>query len=152
MILLWSAAVASGIAASGSSGAQENMLQAAAPRSSRSASRSSPLSSSTPESDSTFKQATQQEAQLPSQAGISSYERKLVQSIEISGVEEHDREHILQLLPQKVGEPLDRGRVRDSIRALYGTGRFADIQAEVTPSGDGVTLGFRTSANFFVGA
>jgi outer membrane protein assembly complex protein YaeT len=67
-------------------------------------------------------------------------------------VAESDREHILQLLPQKAGEPLDRGRVRDSIRALYATGRFADIQAEVTPSGEGVTLAFTTSANFFVGA
>ena len=59
---------------------------------------------------------------------------------------------MLQLLPQKAGEPLDRTRVRDSIRALYATGRFADIQAEVAPSGDGVTLTFPTSANFFVGA
>jgi len=42
-------------------------------------------------------------------------------------VAERDREHIVQLLPQKAGEPLDRGRVRDSIRALYATGRFADI-------------------------
>ncbi len=63
-----------------------------------------------------------------------------------------DREHMLQLLPQKAGEPLDRGHVRDSIRALYATGRFADIQAEVAPSGEGVTLAFTTSANFFVGA
>ena len=56
------------------------------------------------------------------------------------------------MLPQKVGEPLDRAHVRDSIRVLYATGRFADIQAEVTPSGDGVALTFTTSANFFVGA
>ncbi len=63
-----------------------------------------------------------------------------------------DRDHILQLLPQKVGEMLDRGQVRDSIRALYATGRFADIQAEVAPSGAGVALTFSTSPNFFVGA
>ncbi len=80
------------------------------------------------------------------------YEGKVVQAIEIPGVAEADREHILQLLPQKTGEALDRVRVRDSIRALYSTGRFADIQAEVTPSGDGVRLAFTTSANFFVGA
>ena len=56
------------------------------------------------------------------------------------------------MLPQKTGEPLDRTRVRDSIRALYGTGRFADIQAEVTPAEQGIMLAFTTSANFFVGA
>jgi len=96
--------------------------------------------------------AVQQEAHPASTAAMSGYEGKLVRSIQIPGVAERDREHILQLLPQKAGEPLDRGRVRDSIRALYSTGRFADIQAEVAPSGEGVTLAFTTSANFFVGA
>ena len=85
-------------------------------------------------------------------AGLSGYEGKIVRSIEIPGVPETDRAHILDLLPQKTGEPLDRTRVRDSIRALYGTGRFADIQAEVTPAEQGITLAFTTSANFFVGA
>jgi outer membrane protein insertion porin family len=85
-------------------------------------------------------------------AGFSGYEGKTVRSIEIPGVPETDRAHILDLLPQKTGEPLDRTRVRDSIRALYGTGRFADIQAEVTPAEQGITLAFTTSANFFVGA
>jgi len=82
----------------------------------------------------------------------SAYEGKTVRSIDLPGVAEKDREHLLQLLPQKAGSPLDRDRVRDSIRTLYSTGRFADIQAEVTPSGDGVVLTFATSANYFVGA
>jgi outer membrane protein assembly complex protein YaeT len=82
----------------------------------------------------------------------SDYEGKIVQSIELPGVMEADRAHIVQLLAQKTGEPLDRARVRDSIRALYATGRFADIQAEVASSGGGLTLTFVTSANFFVGA
>jgi len=93
-----------------------------------------------------------QELRSPSGVAISGYEGKVVRAIQIAGVEERDSEHFLQLLPQKVGEPLDRGRVRDSIRVLYATGRFADIQAEVAPSGDGVTLAFTTSANYFVGA
>ncbi len=96
--------------------------------------------------------APQQEPQTPSAAALSGYEGKIVLSVEIPGVAEGDRGHLLQLLPQKAGEPLDRGRIRDSIRALYATGRFADIQAEVTPSGQGVRLAFTTSTNFFVGA
>ena len=75
-----------------------------------------------------------------------------MRSIQISGVGEGEREHVMQLLPQKAGEPLDRGKVHDSIRALYATGRFADIQAEISPSGDGVLLTFTSSPNFFVGA
>jgi outer membrane protein insertion porin family len=101
-----------------------------------------------PESPSIAEQEPKPQATIAS----SPYEGKVVQSIQIGGVAESDREHILQLLPQKVGEPLDRGRIRDSIRALYATGRFSDIQAEVAPSGSGVTLSFTTSANSFVGA
>jgi outer membrane protein insertion porin family len=80
------------------------------------------------------------------------YEGKTVLSVEIAGVPERDREHLLQLLPQKAGSPLRKDQVRDSIRVLFATGRFADIQAEVTPSGDEVRLSFMTSANFFLGA
>jgi len=93
--------------------------------------------------------AAQQE---PAPGAISQYKGKVVQSIQLPGVREGDREHLLQLLAQKAGEPLDRDRVRDSMRTLYATGRFADIQAEVVPSGEGVVLTFTTSANFFIGA
>jgi outer membrane protein insertion porin family len=79
-----------------------------------------------------------------------SYAGRTVQSIELPAVP--DSEHLLQMLPQKAGEPLDRDQVRESIRVLFATGRFADIQAEVTPWGSGVRLTFTTSLNFFVGA
>jgi outer membrane protein insertion porin family len=94
---------------------------------------------------------SQQEAQSAGGA-ILRYEGKIVESIQIPGVAERDSNHLLELLPQKSGEPLVRDHVRDSIRALFSTGRFANIQAEVTPSGEGVVLTFTTSANFFVGA
>src|SRR6266446_1692015 len=81
---------------------------------------------------------------------MAAYAGRTVQSIELPGVPDYD--HLLQLLPQKSGQPLDRDKVRDSIRVLFSTGRFADIQAEVTPSGLDVRLTFTTSLNFFVGA
>jgi outer membrane protein insertion porin family len=83
-------------------------------------------------------------------SSISTYVGRKVQSIELPGVP--DRDHLLEMLPQKSGEPLDRDKVRESIRVLYATGRFGDIQAEVTPSGEGVVLTFTTSLNFLVGA
>lgn len=86
------------------------------------------------------------------QAAGANYEGKVVESVELPGAAERDREHLLGLLPQKGGVPLRREEVSESIRALYATGRFADIQAEVTPSGEGVRLSFVTSPNFFVGA
>ena len=85
-------------------------------------------------------------------SGISAYEGRVVKSSELTGVRDSDREHLLQLLPQKSGEALSRDRVRECIRVLYATGRFADIQAEVTPAGNEVVLTFVTSLNFFVGA
>ena len=85
-------------------------------------------------------------------APTSGYEGKSVQAIELPRVAERDREHLLNLLPQKPGTPLERDKIRDCIRVLYSTGRFSDIQAEVTPSGDGIVLAFLTSANYFVGA
>jgi outer membrane protein insertion porin family len=78
------------------------------------------------------------------------YAGRIVQSIGLPAVA--DRDHLLQMLPQKAGQPFDRDQVRESIRILYATGRFADIQAEVTLSGPDVILNFTTALNFFVGA
>ena len=89
--------------------------------------------------------------QVSSQAG-SEYEGKTIVAVELPRVAERDWDHLLELVPVKQGSPLTRDQVRTSIRALYATGRFADIQAEVTPSGSGVVLSFVTSANYFVGA
>ena len=91
-----------------------------------------------------------QSAPFSSLASMSSYAGRTVKSIELPGIADSD--HLLQMLPQKAGQPLDRDQVRDSIRILFSTGRFADIQAEVTPSSVDVVLTFTTSLNFFVGA
>jgi outer membrane protein insertion porin family len=138
MIFLWSAVLPSRTAAQVSGSAGQNSASSA--QSTPSQNRSSPDAPPTTA------------PQVPSIGAISAYEGKPVQLIEISGVIPSDRDHLLQLLPQKTGERLDRNKVRDSLRVLYGTGRFADIEADVVPSGDGVKLKFANSANFFVGA
>jgi outer membrane protein insertion porin family len=92
-----------------------------------------------------------QEQSIPA-SRIAAYVGKIIQSVDLPGVPDNDRLHLLESLAQKAGEPLARDGVRESIRTLFATGRFADIQAEVTPSGDEVILTFRTSENFFVGA
>ncbi len=83
---------------------------------------------------------------------LSEYLGRLVRAIEIPGLPDRDRNHLLQLLPLKVGQPLERDRLRESIRALYATGRFAEIQADASPSGSGVLLTFATVLNYFVGS
>lgn len=89
-----------------------------------------------------------QEAQ--SSLGMAAYVGRTVKSVELPGVPEAQR--LLQMLPQKPAQPLDRDQVRESIRILYSTGLFADIQAEVTLVDGAVVLRFTTSPNLFVGA
>jgi outer membrane protein insertion porin family len=83
-------------------------------------------------------------------ASMSAYIARIVKTIELPGIQ--DTDHLLQMLPQKAGQPLDRDQVRESIQILFATGRFGDIQAEAAPSGNDVVLTFATSLNFFVGS
>src|SRR5579862_6000216 len=85
-----------------------------------------------------------------SSPGMATYVGRTVKSVELPGVS--DAERLLQMVPQKAGQPLDRDDVRESIRILYSTGLFADIQAEVTPVDGAVVLRFTTLPNLFVGA
>ena len=49
----------------------------------------------------------------------------------------------------EVGKPLDRDAVARSVRALYGTGDFADLKAVTTPVSNGVRLDFVVRENLF---
>ncbi len=83
-------------------------------------------------------------------AAMADYSGKIVKSIELPGVSDSGR--LVAMLPQKAGGPLDRDKVRESIRILFSTGLFSDLQAEVTPSSPGVRLTFTSSPNFFIGS
>jgi outer membrane protein insertion porin family len=112
----------------------------------------SPSSASSQSSQSPSSQLSKEPQTAQSSSALATmdaYAGRTVKSIELPGVP--DRDHLLQILPQKAGQPLDRDQVRESIRVLFATGRFADIQAEAEPSGSGVLLTFATSLNFFVG-
>ena len=51
------------------------------------------------------------------------------------------------------GDTLDRERLRQGLRALFATGRFADLRAECDRPSDGkIRLSFISQANFFVGS
>ncbi len=92
-------------------------------------------------------------AQVPPETGaMASYEGLIVQDITFPDLPSANTKRLLELIPQKIGSPLDRKNVRESIQVLHSTGRFADIQAEAERTPDGrVGLAFRMSANFFVG-
>jgi outer membrane protein insertion porin family len=50
----------------------------------------------------------------------------------------------------KIGEPLNRDDVAASIRSLYQTGDYADLQAVVTRTGEGLRLDFVARENIFI--
>jgi outer membrane protein insertion porin family len=52
---------------------------------------------------------------------------------------------------QRVGEPLDRDKVSESLKNLFATGRFRDLRSEAEPKGDGVVLIFVARAQYFSG-
>ena len=88
----------------------------------------------------------------PALGGMAEYEGLIVQKIAFPDLPLASTTRLLDLIPQKVGTPLERAGVRESIRALYATGRFADIQAEAERTSAGrAELRFRVRANFFVG-
>ena len=62
-------------------------------------------------------------------------------------------EALLPILPQKINEPLDKYKVRQSVQVLYNTGRFAEIQVEAqrNPRGE-VVLVFDARENYFFGS
>ena len=82
------------------------------------------------------------------------YQGLPVASIEVRGVQEDPTvmSHLLALIRQEQNQPLDRHKVSESIRALYATGRFADISVEAERTQQNqVTLVFVGTPNFFIG-
>ena len=86
-------------------------------------------------------------------SGLNSLQGLKVAKIQVNGLGIDDTESLLPILPQKVNEPLDRYKVRQSVQALYNTGRFAEIQVEAqrNPTGE-VVLAFDARENYFFGS
>lgn len=52
-------------------------------------------------------------------------------------------------IPVETGKPLERGKIAESLRALYRTGDYSDIRAVATPVTDGLQLDFVVRENLF---
>lgn len=80
------------------------------------------------------------------------YQGVRIREIRFRGVTGLDPERLHSLLAQKAGEPLDRFKIAQSIRALYATGRFADIEVEADRLSESeASLVFVVHQNYFVG-
>jgi outer membrane protein insertion porin family len=85
--------------------------------------------------------------------GLNSLQGLKVALIQINSPAVDSPERLLPNLPQKVDEPLDKYKVRQSVQVLYNTGRFAEIQVEAqrNPRGE-VILVFDARENYFFGS
>jgi outer membrane protein insertion porin family len=107
----------------------------------------SPASAQTPNSD-----QVGAGAQLPNIDALTQYQDLVIREIKFENISKNsDRTNLLQLLPLKIGERLDRGKVRETMRILFATRRFADIQITAESSADGVSLSIETAPNYFIG-
>jgi outer membrane protein assembly complex protein YaeT len=88
---------------------------------------------------------------IPPLSPIAPYVGRVVHEIRFPSVPDRDRQHLLDLVAQKAGVPLDRDSIGASIVTLYATGSFSDIQVEAEKSGDQVDITFQTVSNYFVG-
>ena len=89
---------------------------------------------------------------VPPLSPIAAYVGRVVGDIRFPKVPERERSHLLGLLPQKQGQPLNRDHIGEGIVALYNTGLFSDIQVEAEDlPGNQVGVTFITVGNFFVG-
>ena len=106
-------------------------------------------------------EAGQQTLESPPQSGaqsgaefgtITPYLGLTIDQIELPGVPPEEAASLVAATPLKIGEPLTRESLHDAMQALFATGRFSDIQAEVDRTETaGIRLRFLTIANFFVG-
>ena len=92
-------------------------------------------------------------ASAQTSSDILSYQGLPVREVRLAGVLSDAESKVWSQVAQAQGEALDRGKIRQTIKNLYNTGRYTDVAAEVERTSDGgVRLTFAFQPNFFIGA
>jgi len=84
-------------------------------------------------------------------ASLVSWKGLHVNKVEFHGVSFGDKDSLTKQLPQQAGAPLDPAKVAASVRLLFASGRYRDIEVQGRREGDGVTLTFVGTPRYFVG-
>jgi outer membrane protein assembly complex protein YaeT len=89
---------------------------------------------------------------LPALAAPGDYQGKQVTAILFDPPQQPlPAARLKELLPLRVGQPLQTGDIPAALQQLYSTGEYLDIAVDASPSDGGVALRFLTRAAFFVG-
>jgi outer membrane protein assembly complex protein YaeT len=85
--------------------------------------------------------------------GLNSLQGVKVGDVRVQGPAVEHPEWLEPLVVQKADQPLDKYKVRQSVQALYNTGRFAEVQvqAQRSPQGELVLI-FDARENYFFGS
>ena len=84
---------------------------------------------------------------------LAKYAGETVAGIQFRGVVGADSTMLRSLIVQKTNQPLDPDKLRDSIKAVYATGRFATLNVEAeSRANNQLTLVFVVTENYFNGA
>ncbi len=105
-------------------------------------------------SSSASRSAAPESPALTSLGAANRYQGIVVREITFRGISQEAKalHGFRELVSQETGLPMDRLKVRQSILALYGTGRFASIEAQAEGvSGDSFALVFVAKPNYFIG-
>lgn len=97
--------------------------------------------------------APQPAAAMPALSAIDTYQGLVVREIRFQGInaDEHVMGSLRSRVTQPLNEPLDPRKVSSSLKALFETGRFADLQVEAQKSSPTeMTLVFIGKPNYFV--
>ena len=77
---------------------------------------------------------------------------KSIADIRFEGRNADSSDPLMEYLTVKTGKPLDIAKVSSSIKALFGTGKFSNIEAIADETADGrVALTFKVEEKYFVG-
>lgn len=74
-----------------------------------------------------------------------------VERVEFEGVEFSAQDALPSELAQQPGKPLDPDAVRQSMRRLYATGRYRNLEARATRTATGVVLIFTGAGRYYIG-
>jgi outer membrane protein insertion porin family len=75
-----------------------------------------------------------------------------IEKIRFPGIGATDQQVLREITRMHEGDILNRAALQQALRAVFATGRFADLKVECERSGDGrAIISFVTSPNFFIG-
>jgi outer membrane protein insertion porin family len=75
-----------------------------------------------------------------------------VRKISFPGVSEDDQQTLRSMIPIQEGKPLEREQLQETLRILFATGRFAEVNAECERNPEReVLLSFASAPNYFIG-